>query len=272
MKAALLRAKIEEHNYMDRPSPYFFQLEKIRGKPNSIESLTDNLGENKTEKQEVLNTIKDFYTDLYKKETTSETEQNEIVKQIKSRHIKTTETIGNLIQTHEIKQALNQMSNNKSPGSDGLTKEFYIHFWPELKEELTELYINIYLDKKLTESQKLAIIKLVYKKGDPKLLKNWRPISLLNIDYKILSKILSNRLKNEMPNLVGRDQYCGIPNRSIHNAHNILHNIWEIELKRRQNKLMYLLIDQQKAFDRLDHSYLFKIIKANNLPNKFITW
>ena len=75
-----------------------------------------------------------------------------------------------------------------------------------------------------------------------------------------------------MPNLIGRDQYCGIPNRSIHNAHDILHNIWEIELKRRQNKLMYLLIDQQKVFDRLDHSYLFKILRANNLPAKFINW
>ena len=182
MKAALLRAKIEEHNYMDRPSPYFFQLEKIRGKQNSIESLTNIAGENKTEKNEVLDLTKDFYTDLFKKEPISEYDQNVIAKQIEAKHINANETIGNLIQTHEIKQALNQMSNNKSPGSDGQIKEFYIHFWPDLKEELTELYINIYLSKKLPESQKLAIITLLYKKGDPKLLKNWRPISLLNID------------------------------------------------------------------------------------------
>ena len=75
-----------------------------------------------------------------------------------------------------------------------------------------------------------------------------------------------------MSNLIVGDQYCGIPNMSIHNTHDIRHNIWEIELKRWQNKLMYLLIGQQKAFDRLDHSYLFKILRANNLPAKFINW
>ena len=143
-------------------------------------------------------------------------------------------------------------------------------FFPQ--DRPLELYINIYLQKQLPDSQKQAVIRLLYKKGDPNHLKNWRPISLLNIDYKILSKILANRLRNEMLKIIGADQYCGIPNRSIHNAHDILHNIWEIELKKRQNKLMYLLIDQQKAFDRLDHSYLLKILKANNLPRKFINW
>ena len=253
---------------MDKPSKYFFELEKI-----NTESLTNKRGENKTDKNEVLKLIENFYSDLYKKEKTSVYEQNTIINQIEANDIHTSENIGNFeIREREIKQALNQVSNNKSPSSGGLTKEFYIHFWQDLKEELMELYINIYLSKKLPESQKLAIIRLLYKKGDPKLLKNWRPISLLNIDYKILSKILAHRLRNEMPKIIGQDQYCGIPNRSIHNAHDILHNIWEIELKRKHNKLMYLLIDQQKAFDRLDHSYLFKILRANNLPAKFVNW
>ena len=164
------------------------------------------------------------------------------------------------------------MSNKKSPGSDGLTKEFYLTFWEDLKEDLCEMMNNTYLKEELCESQKEAIVKLIYKKGCPRELKNWRPISLLNIDYKILSKILANRLKTLMPQLVGKDQYCGVPNRSISTANSILTNIWDIECKYRRSKLMYLLIDQKKAFDRVNHEYLFGTLKALNLPENFITW
>ena len=180
--------------------------------------------------------------------------------------------MGSLITENEIKTALNKMKNNKSPGSDGLTKEFYQTFWDDIKEDLCETMNNIYLKEELCETQKSAIVKLIYKKGDPRELKNWRPISLLNIDYKILSKILANRLKTIMPQLVGKDQYCGVPNRSISSANSILSNIWDIECKYKRSKLMYLLIDQKKAFDRVNHQYLFGTLKALNLPSNFISW
>ena len=164
------------------------------------------------------------------------------------------------------------MQNNKSPGADGLPKEFYITFWTELKEEICEMLNNIFLKKSLSNSQKQAIIKLLYKKGDPKELKNWRPVSLLNTDYKILSKILANRLKPKMELLTGKDQYCGIQDRSIGMANNILTDMWNIETTYVKNTLIYLVIDQQKAFDRVDHKYLFDILKSLNLPDNFIQW
>ena len=164
------------------------------------------------------------------------------------------------------------MSNNKSPGSDGLPKEFYSTFWDDIKEDLCEMLNNIYLKQELCESQKTAIVKLIYKKGNPKELKNWRPINLLSIDYKILSKILAERLKHVMPTIVSKDQYCGVPNGGITTANSILTNIWDIECKHNRSKLMYLLIDQKKAFDRVNHQYLLKTLKALNLHPNFIQW
>ena len=107
-----------------------------------------------------------------------------------------------LIEQDEILKAIKKLNNNKSPGSDGLTKEFYITFWEQLKEHLTQLYANIFLNNEMTKTQTTAIIKLLYKKNDPTDLKNWRPIDILNIDYKILSTILANRLKPIMHKII----------------------------------------------------------------------
>ena len=88
------------------------------------------------------------------------------------------------------------MANNKSPGSDGLTTNFYKFFWPDIRNLLIESYEYTYKDKKLSQEQKLAIINLIPKKDkDLRFLKNWRPVSLLNTDYKILTKALAEKLQ-----------------------------------------------------------------------------
>ena len=83
------------------------------------------------------------------------------------------------------------MENNKSPGIDGLTKEFYITFWNELKAPLLATE-KAYLVKQLNASEKQAVIKLIEKKGrNKRYVRNWRPISLLNVDVKLISKALA---------------------------------------------------------------------------------
>ena len=105
---------------------------------------------------------------------------------------KNLETITNTLSDHdrtflnksitekEIRQAIKELRREKSPGDDGLPSEFYKAFVDELIEILVELLNNIRLSEILPSSQKNAIIKLLFKKGDHRLLKNWRPISLLN--------------------------------------------------------------------------------------------
>ena len=88
------------------------------------------------------------------------------------------------------------MKNDKSPGTDRIPIEFYIIFYELLKNDLLQLYDNIlFIEKDITNTMHQAIITLIPKKGDINKLKYWRPISLLCLDYKILTKILVNRLK-----------------------------------------------------------------------------
>ena len=89
----------------------------------------------------------------------------------------------------EVKRELNKAVNNKSPENDGLTKECYETFWDHVKVPLLLSFKIAFLKKKLSPSQKQAVIKLIEK--------NWRLISLLNVDViKLISKVLSNQIKH----------------------------------------------------------------------------
>ena len=95
----------------------------------------------------------------------------------------------------ECSKAAKDLPNNKAPGPDGIPVDFNKMFWPILKDEMFENFLICKKEKILLYSQKEGIINLIPKKGkDLNELKNWRPLSL-NADYKILTKILVNRLK-----------------------------------------------------------------------------
>ena len=100
------------------------------------------------------------------------------------------------IKKDEILKALKDMENNKSPGTDGLPKEFYVTLWKELGDDLSDIIAKIYLADQIPSSWKEGLITLIYKeKGKVEDIKNWRPISLLNTDYKLLTKVVANRMR-----------------------------------------------------------------------------
>ena len=98
------------------------------------------------------------------------------------------------ININEIKEAVKRMKNEKSPGIDGFPVEFYKIFWNEIKDMLLESYQYSIDTGSLSISQKQGIITLLPKSDkDLSYLKNWRPITLLTVDYKILSSVYCNR-------------------------------------------------------------------------------
>ena len=118
------------------------------------------------------------------------------------------------ITEYELLKALSSMDNDKSPGHDGITKEFYIKFWDVVKEPLCASVRQSFIAGELSTSQKQAIIKLIEKKDrDKRFIKNWRPISLLNVDMKLISKVLASRLKSVISSIVNENQVAYVNNR-----------------------------------------------------------
>ena len=180
--------------------------------------------------------------------------------------------LNDYITNEEILNAINQLNLDKSPGEDGLTAEFYKTFRYDLVNLLNELYNNILITETSTKAMNMGIITLIYKnKGSMEDLKNWRPITLLNIDYKILTKILTNRLKLIETKIINNLQSSGILNKTIiNNALNIENIIKYIE--ENESDAVILKLDQEKAFDRVEHDYLFKLLEKYKFPTNFINF
>ena len=107
----------------------------------------------------------------------------------------------------EILISLKSMQNNKTPGNDGLTKEFYKTFWNEIKQFFLKSVKQAKEEGQLSISQLQAVIKLIEKKDrDKRYIKNWRSISLLNVDTKIISKALAAKLKKTLPTIISSNQ------------------------------------------------------------------
>ena len=131
--------------------------------------------------------------------------------------------------------------------------------------DLAELYNNIYIKKTMPKTMSTAITKLIYKKGDRADLKNWRPISLLNTDYKILSKIINNKFKIILQKIISKNQKCGVENRTIDQ---VIYNIQSaIDSAKQLNKdLSLICIDYEKAFRQSRSLFLKKSIKKTQYP------
>ena len=117
------------------------------------------------------------------------------------------------------------MELDKSPGIDGLTPNFYKHFWPLFGTRLTHVYNYTLRTGRLSVSQRRGVISLLFKKGDRTVLKNWRPITLLTTDYKILTKALANRLQQVLPLIVHTDQTASIKGRTINDNTRLSHDV-----------------------------------------------
>ena len=108
---------------------------------------------------------------------------------------------------NEIKVVLKNMANGKSPGSDGYPAEFYKFFWLDLGEYLLKSLNEAFEVGELSQTQKQGIISLIPKGDKPReFIKHWRPISLINVDCKLLSGVLAHRLKQILPKIIGNEQ------------------------------------------------------------------
>ena len=269
---AILRSKAQWNFECDKNTSFFLNLEKSKQESNSIKELNTNNGlSRKTE--DILDYVHQYYSKLYTRENIHSAKEEDILNLItnKINEIER-QNCDKEISIEELTNALKGMNRNKSPGIDGITVEFYIKFWDKLKHLLHKVIISIQEEQQLSRSMKKGIISLFYKKkGDKTDIKNFRPISLLNVDYKIISKALANRLKLVMESIISPEQTCCVPGRDIaDNIMSIRDVIDYIDFKKEEGFL--IKIDQEKAFDRVSHSFIIKVLNKFNFGNKFISW
>lgn len=175
------------------------------------------------------------------------------------------------ISEDELLRTLNTCNKKKSPGPDGLTYEFYLSNFDILKDDLLRLF-NMYLNGSSIPPKEFTdgIITLIPKKGDLTNLDNHRPISLLNTDYKLFTKIICNRMQKSVEKLVGPGQSACIPERSCIENLKDVRRIMTKAAESKRFKGLLLSLDLEKAFDKVDHNFLWKVLHKFGFPDKLI--
>ena len=262
------------YEHGEKSSKFFLNLEKQRAVNGLLKKVIVNDREISTP-LELNREIYEFYQKLFKKSVFKATD--EILQFLEVIEIPKISNDQFLICEKEISEndlflSLKGIENNKSPGNDGLTKEFYDTFWTETKGPLLDSIHHAQVTKQLSISQKQAIIKLIEKKDkDKRYIKNWRPISLLNVDTKLISKTFASRPKDVLPSLISHQQTAYAKNRNINESGRLIFDILENCNNQKLNGYM-VTMDIEKASDSLVHNFLLTVLEKIGLGNNFISW
>lgn len=172
------------------------------------------------------------------------------------------------ISSDEVLQAVKCSASRKSPGVDGLPKEFFLRAWNIIQREFT-LVINDVLTGIAPKEFFDGIIVLVRKKGGGDNIKSYRPISLLNVDYKLFARIIKQRMTPLLPLVLSGRQKCSNGRRNIFEATaRILDRLCELNEHRRSSLLV--AFDFDHAFDRVDHKFLKNTMQKMNFNGGLI--
>ena len=245
-------------------------LEKYNGKVKSIKALRVN-EKIITDELKLREHKRDFYQKLYTKQKPKASKIN-FFENLKKLDDEDKDFCEQLISIFEMGEALFKMNNNSSPGSDGFTASFLKFFWKDLKDIVAGSLREGLKKGELAYEQREGLLILLPKKDRDLLeIENYRPISLLNVDYKILTKCLSNRLQKVLNKTIDYEQNGFIKNRNVANTTLSMTSIIDFCWK---NNLScgLLALDLKKAFDMVDREYLIKVLKGMNFGENFISY
>ena len=174
-------------------------------------------------------------------------------------------------ESNEFINAIEHIKEDRAPGLDGIGIEFYKIFWEDLKDLYTDMIDEVWLFEILPLSMRTSVISSIFKDGLKSRLTNYCPLSLNNTDYKIIACIFASRMKRVLGTLINFDQCAYLKDRFIGcNVRNIIDIFEYCESYNVPGAL--LCMDMMKAFDSLEHDFMWLTLEKFNFGVNFIKW
>ncbi|XDV29585.1 hypothetical protein PO909_032690 [Leuciscus waleckii] len=219
-KGAYIRSRAKWLEEGEKNSNNFFALEKRNGQRKALSALNID-GVTSKDPKEISEFVSKFYSNLYTSEFNYDSCEK-FINTIKHRILVIDREFSRIcdadLSIEEINQALHSMKIGKSPGIDGLSVEFYLHFWEFIKLPLFHMYKECISQGEMTSTMKQGVISLIPKSSkDPLLIDNWRPITLLTLDYKMLASVYAKRLRTGLNKIISESQSGFMKGRHISN-------------------------------------------------------
>ena len=264
--------KIQWMHKGEKCNKYFLGLEKKSYAPNGINQLYD--GNSTTDDPEKINEILvNFWSKLF---TTQITPQENILTQYLKNINKITDDLNQELETNitqmEIERALTSMIRGKSPGEDGLTVAFYQEMWEQIKQLYFEMVTEVWKEEQMPKSMKVGILRLLPKpRKDLLSPASWRPICLQGVDLKIVAKVIAERIKKVVEQVVHDDQIGFRAGKYIGETLQLIMDL--IDYTDKQKMPGYIVsLDIEKAFDSVEWTYLDKVLSAMGLGENILKW
>jgi len=254
----------------DRNTALFQAKARERAKRNKISVLKRDDGSLATSQDELESVATEFYKNLF-------TAQNELSPETIFEHVprkvtaEMNERLTRPFSADEVERALYMMKGSKAPGPDGFTAGFYQLHWDVLGADITYAVLDFLNGGALPDEMNQTTLVLIPKTRNPQEMKEYRPISLCNVIYKLCSKVLANRLREFLDDIIAEEQSAFVPGRLITDnvliAYECIHY-----LKRKKGKsgACAIKLDMAKAYDRVEWLYLRGIMLQLGLHESFV--
>ena len=224
-----------------------------------------------TEESQIKNIVVDYYQSLFSSSSPSELEkilekvQPSVIEPIKLTLLKD-------FSREEVESALKQMEPITAPGLDGMPPIFYQSFWSSVGDDICSTVLDRLHNCKIPKEINHTHIALIPKVKSPERITEFRPISLCSAIYKVVSKVLANRLKGILPSVVSENQSTFQAGRLI--TDNILMAFETLHyMKHHQNGktgFMAMKLDMSKAYDQVEWKYLEQIMIRMGFAEKWV--
>ncbi|CAK8530761.1 unnamed protein product [Lathyrus sativus] len=265
------RAKIDWIRKGDGNNQYFYAAIKGRHHSNILNNLRKNDGRQITTKKDIEDEVINFYRNLMGKDDESISHIDiEAMRMGKQLDMDQREYLTKTISEDEITKALKGIGDLKAPGLDGYGAKFFKTIWTTIKTDVIAAIKKYFEIGKIYKAFNSVVVSLIPKGQNSCEIKDYRPIVVCTTFYKIISKILTDRLGSVIPSVVNHNQAAFIPGQNIHNHIMLATGLIKDYTRKGGTPRIMMQIDLQKAYDMVNWRALECIMKEMGFPNKFI--
>ncbi|OAE26838.1 hypothetical protein AXG93_1429s1030 [Marchantia polymorpha subsp. ruderalis] len=269
-----LWSRVKHLGLGDAPSKYFFNIHRQNSARAQIIQLQLPTGEVTRDQAKIMCAVGQYYADLYTAQTQSIEDAATRDELMHSVDDNLTDAERSMLAAppseKEIEDVLFMLPHNKAHGVDGISAEALKKTWPFMKSFYVKMVAKFWAEGVLAETVTEGMIRLIPKTVNKASLKDWRPLTMLTTDYKIIARILAGRLQMLLQKVVSPQQTGFIKGR--HMLDNVL-ALWMAQDAARTYKRqgMFVKLDFEKAYDRVEHNYLWDAMLKCGLGKGFIT-